>query len=270
MLQIKQFINRNVIKRNSKMENTPFITIHTVTYNEEVLMEFFVKHYQKKFPNCIIKVWDNYSTDNTVEIAKSLGCEIFYYDSGGYFDERFKNTVQNTCWKDASTNWVIVCDCDELLDIDQNELELIDKAGANIVKFEGFTLVNRNPEIDLPGMKMGFRDTAYDKPYLFKKSEISEMNFCLGCHVGNPTLKGHIKQLLRTGNTYKAFHYKYLSLEYSINRRKLWAARLSDWAKKAGASFEVLATKESLIKSNQLHLDIEHLYTEQHLIQVMD
>jgi len=250
------------------MENKPFVTVHTVTYNEEVLIKFFIDHYRKKFPGCIIKIWDNYSTDSTVEIAKSLGCEIFYYDSEGFFDERFKNKVQNECWKDASTEWSVVCDCDELIDIDQEELQRIDYQRHNLVRFQGYTLVNRNDQIDLHGMNMGFKDDAYGKPYLFKNSEIKDMNYCLGCHFAKPVLREN-QSLSSTEKVYNAYHYKYLSYEYSINRRKLWASRLSEWARKAGASFEVIATREHLEKNNLLHLDLEHIFNDQELIQVI-
>jgi hypothetical protein len=253
------------------MENKPYVTVHTVTYNEEVIIKFFIDHYRNKFPNCVIKIWDNHSTDNTVKIATELGCEIYHYDSGGFFDERFKNEVQNNCWKDAETVWVVVCDCDEFIDIDQEELIKINQHenDYSLVKFDGYTLVHRGDSIDLHGMKMGFYDSGYGKAYLFKKSIIKEMNYCLGCHYAKP-ISSSGKNIRYTKQTYKAYHSKYLSLEYSINRRKLWASRLSDWAKQVGASFEVIASKEHLYKNNLQHLDIEYLYTEQELIQVIE
>ena len=52
--------------------STPFITIHTVAYNEEKIVKYFIEHYRNRFPNCIIKIWDNFSKDNTVDIAKSM------------------------------------------------------------------------------------------------------------------------------------------------------------------------------------------------------
>jgi glycosyltransferase involved in cell wall biosynthesis len=48
------------------------VTIYTITYNEELMIEFFINHYRKKFPGCEIVVFDNYSTDKTVEIAKKI------------------------------------------------------------------------------------------------------------------------------------------------------------------------------------------------------
>ena len=163
------------------MKSNPYIAVHTLTYNEETIIKFFIEHYRKQFPNCIIKIWDNHSTDNTVKIAQEMGCEIFYYDSDGFFNEKIKNELQNKCWKNATTEWVVVCDCDELIQISQDELIEINNQNKNtsILKFKGYTLVHRGESIDLAGMKMGFYDKAYDKTYLFKKTNISEINYSL-------------------------------------------------------------------------------------------
>ncbi len=64
------------------------VTVHIITYNEEVMIGFCIEHYRKKFPNCIIKIYDNYSTDNTVAIAEGYGCEISNYNSYDKFDEQ--------------------------------------------------------------------------------------------------------------------------------------------------------------------------------------
>ena len=251
------------------MENKPFVTVHTLTFNEEAMICFFVEHYRKIFPNCTIKIWDNFSTDKTVEIAKSLGCEVYSYNSGGFFDERFKNITQNDCWKYAETDWVVVCDCDELINITQKELQQIDPEIYQLVKFQGYTLVNRSNEIDLHGMKLGFKDDAYSKSYLFNKKYIKNIRYGLGCHLANPEPIISNRDMCYTKKIYDAYHYKYLSIDYSINRRKLWASRLSDWAKNFGASFEVHATRESLEKRNLLHLDLDHIFNDLELIQVI-
>ena len=95
------------------------VTVHIITYNEEVMIGFCIEHYRKKFPNCIIKIYDNYSTDNTVAIAEGYGCEISNYNSYDKFDEQTLIKLKDTCWKNSETDWVVVCDCDELIDITQ-------------------------------------------------------------------------------------------------------------------------------------------------------
>ena len=52
------------------------ITIYTLAYNEALIIQFIIDFYRKRFPDCHIVVYDNKSTDNTVEIAKNNNCEI--------------------------------------------------------------------------------------------------------------------------------------------------------------------------------------------------
>ncbi len=45
------------------------ISIFTITYNEEVILPYFIKWYRERFPNCKIVVYDNESTDGTKNIC---------------------------------------------------------------------------------------------------------------------------------------------------------------------------------------------------------
>ena len=50
------------------------IACYTITYNEELMLPHFIKHY-KQFCDKIV-VYDNMSTDRTKEIALDNGCEV--------------------------------------------------------------------------------------------------------------------------------------------------------------------------------------------------
>ena len=52
------------------------ITVYTMAYNEEVFLQYMIDHYRSKFPNCHIVVYDNQSTDRTIEIALRNNCEV--------------------------------------------------------------------------------------------------------------------------------------------------------------------------------------------------
>lgn len=215
--------------------NTPFVTVYVIAYNEEHIIEFFINHYRKMFPNCIIKVFDNYSTDKTVEIVKSFNCEIVYFQSvegKEAFDDREHTKIKNNEWKSATTNWVICCDCDELLQITQDELIEEERVGVNIITSEGWHMINNiNNIIDLPSMEYGWQDNFYSKNILFNKKYITETNFSHGCHTGNPMPNPKYSK-----NKYALTHYKHISKEFSLNKRLIQDSRVSDWSRKRWTS----------------------------------
>src|SRR3990167_11265325 len=99
------------------------ITVYTITYNESLLIQFMIDHYRSRFPDCRIVVYDNISTDDTVKIALANGCEVIPYDTNGQIQDSHYIQIKNNCWKDAKTDWVLICDMDELLDINTAQLK---------------------------------------------------------------------------------------------------------------------------------------------------
>jgi hypothetical protein len=217
------------------------VTVHTITYNEEIMVEFFVNHYRKNFPNCIIKIYDNYSTDNTVEIAKKLGCDIIYYNSNDKLSDSKYLEIKNNCWKTSDTDWVIVCDCDELIDIDEEELITNQQNGITLFKFMGYDIVNYDKNINLDRMEYGNRNKTYDKTLLFKKTVIQEINYDPGCHTCSP-IGINVYSELR----YKLLHYKYIDIDYTISRYKLFFNRLSDENHKFQWSYHYNTTEKEI------------------------
>ena len=108
------------------------ITIYTIAYNEEIMLPHFIKWYRERFPNCRIVIHDNESTDDTVKIALENNCEVISFDTKNKFEDAIHMNIKNQCWKEAKTNWVIVCDTDELLDIKQEILLLEEKQDTTI------------------------------------------------------------------------------------------------------------------------------------------
>ncbi len=86
------------------MENKAKISVAIITKNEE-----------KRLPDCLksvdfadeIVVVDSGSSDNTLEIAKEFGCQVFSEEWKGF--GRQKNSAIQKCLND----WVIVLDADE-------------------------------------------------------------------------------------------------------------------------------------------------------------
>ena len=93
------------------------ITIYTMAFNEELLLPYMIKHYRSRFPNCNIVVYNNNSTDNTKQIAESNNCEVIFYNTNNQVNDDMLRNLKNNCWKTALTDWVVVCDVDEMLNI---------------------------------------------------------------------------------------------------------------------------------------------------------
>lgn len=195
------------------------MTIFTLTYNEELMLPYFIKHYRERFPNCKIVVYDNESTDSTVEIALLNGCHVKPYSTNNQLSDLTYLAIKNSCWKDE-TGWVIVADCDEFLDIDA--ISLLDHDAHSIISVEAYNMVNHNNDFDIDNIKHGVRSTSYDKAYCFNASKIKEINYNAGCHTCNPV--GDVKY---SDSVCYAYHYKYVNLEYMIKRHAMFAKRLS-------------------------------------------
>jgi glycosyltransferase involved in cell wall biosynthesis len=219
------------------------ITIYTLTYNEEVMIEFFIQHYRRNFPGCIINIYDNESTDRTVEIAKSYGCNIITYKTNNTLSDSEYLKIKNNCWVESTTDWVLVCDCDELLEINEHNLLTEINNNTTIIKPEGYSLMNNNDEINLKIMEFGFRDFGFDKCVLFNSEKINEINYSPGCHSCSPV--GDVKY---NTDKYRLLHYKYLSPQYSVDRHKMFGERLSDDNKKRGWGIHYTFSSDSIIE----------------------
>lgn len=218
------------------------ITVYTIAFNEEFMIKFMIDHYRKRFPNCNIVVYDNHSTDNTVDIAKANKCEVIPFDTENQINDRIYIEIKNNCWKKSKTDWVLVCDVDELLDISQTELDRERRLwGSTIIKTTGFDMVNLEKGISLPQIKHGVRNIAYDKSCLFNTRFIKEINYKAGCHICNP--EGIIKYSTKH---YQLFHYRYLNADLLVKRYKTFFARLSDENKENDWGIQYLQTEEEI------------------------
>ena len=91
------------------------IAVYTITYNEEDILPFFIEYYSK-FADDII-IYDNNSTDNTVQIAKQYSkvSKIINVDTNDRLDDNMYIEIRNSCWKDSDYDYVILVDADEFI-----------------------------------------------------------------------------------------------------------------------------------------------------------
>ena len=206
------------------------MTIFTIAYNEEILIQHFINHYRSKFPGCRIIVFDNYSTDKTREIVRDNEGEVWMYDSHNQIRDDLYLKIKNNCWKWCDDDWVCICDVDELCDINETQLNSEAKAGATVIKFTGWHMVNTSTDPNNINLHLdsGIRDTMYDKCLMFSPKHIKEINYSVGAHgckiIGKRKYGGH----------YNCRHLKFIGKNHLIKRYTEFASRLSDENKKLG------------------------------------
>lgn len=199
------------------------VRIHAICYNEERILPFFINHYKNHFPLCVVVIYDNYSTDNSVKIAKDLGCEVQSVDTKGEINDSIWQKMKNTCWQGQKEKWAIVVDCDELIEADFQSL--LSNQPFNIHKFQGIQMVGEGQPYDK--INFGVPDSVYSKSVLFNTLQIAEMNYSVGAHTANPTPKKGYKIVYCKDSALRLFHYKWVDFDIVISKHRHYAKRLS-------------------------------------------
>ena len=194
------------------------INIFLLCYNESVLLPHTIKHYKKYLPSCKITIYDNESDDNSVEIAKSLGCSVVSWNSNNINDELKKKHLKNNSWKDIKSGWIIMADMDEYLCVTESELFEEMNKGTTILNICGKEMIGESTtfnlsDIDLQNIKK-YTDNPYEsKKLCFLREKIIDMNYTVGAH--NCTPVGEIKY---SDKIYFNKHMNYLGLDFLINK----------------------------------------------------
>ena len=193
------------------------VTIHQICYNEVQILEFCYNFYRSRFPKAKFVLEDNESTDGSVELAKSLGYDVNSFSTNNQMDDTILSNVRNNCWRNDKTDWVIVCDMDELIDINEDVLMQEQSNCNTIIETWGFQMINLEYGFDLKNIQYGFRDgDFYDKNLVFNKRFIEHMNWSVGSHKCSPT--GVLVK--KTENRYPLLHYKFINEDYVVERYK--------------------------------------------------
>ncbi len=203
------------------------ITIYVLAYNEIHRMKFMIDHYRARFPQCNIVVYDNASNDGSPQVARDNGCEVRDYShlSGGTLNDGLHARMKSSVWKDAPTDWVIIADLDEMLDITAAELAEEEAKGTTIITTEAYTMINMGNDYDLDKMSKeskGIRDGGYDKKICFNKKFIKDINFGVGSHSANPV--GEVKF---SEKAYIIHHWRDLNEDHLVQKSGATAQRLS-------------------------------------------
>jgi glycosyltransferase involved in cell wall biosynthesis len=187
------------------------VTIFAVTYNEEYMLEMFIKHYKSQFADKEVNFvfYDNFSTDTSRAIMMRHRATIKDHDTNNQINDELLLSRKSNCWKGCDSEWVIVCDVDEFLEID------FDYSPYSTIKTKGYNMLRNT--------RYGVFSSLYSKSIMFRPNEIKEINYAVGCHSCEP--EGNI---IWPDRFALLLHRPYQSPEYVLNRRKLFALRLSE------------------------------------------
>lgn len=217
------------------------IEVFAISYNEEVLMPYFMRNYAHFTDK--ITIFDNESTDRTRDIAREWGAEVITWSSNNEIRDDLYLKIKNNCWKHSIADWVIVCDIDEF--VRPFNFDLFASPEITIIQPEWYEMVNnrvplwseepnRLDRIISFGIKMG---TPCSKAIMFRPQQLIEINYAPGCHFCNSIPQGII---VTHTSEMAILHYKNLSPEYVADRHEMFGKRLSEVNKqnKWGVQYE--------------------------------
>lgn len=220
------------------------VSIYTIAYNEELVLPQFIRWYRSRLPDCRIVVYDNESTDGTRQAALDNDCDVFTYSTGNSLSDGVFLRIKNSCWKDADTDWVMVVDCDEFVDVDGDDIGGFEDDKKTIVSGVGYNMCNVEGVSELAEMRFGIRGLLYDKPILFNKGFIREMNYNPGCHGCNP--EGVVNYGVGLVDLY---HMLYVDEDLLVAKYLRNAGRLCEENIKRGWSIHYLKSEKE-VRSN--------------------
>lgn len=213
----------------------PLLHIYTTTWNNPEVIMNFIDWYRERIPDCLITVYDNMSSDLTPEICWGMNCEVRSFNTNGFMDEKTLINIRELCWLDPSHNseWVIVCDDDELINVSE---ELLRNTDWNINHCVGYEIFGEDGDT-LKNFTQGLPSTGYSKKALWKRDEILAMNFGAGSHTANPVAKEGF-EIKYNPNPVEMFHTKWAyGWEKGVERQKLVGTRVSPHSKSKGWNF---------------------------------
>lgn len=169
-------------------------------------------------------MYDNHSTDNSVDLAKQLGFDVVPFGTPGVLSDADYLQVKNNCWKGCKSDWVIIGDADEFVhNIYSPKLFPLPKEILTPRAYDMYSF--SLPTHSLFEKNWGIRNEKYDKPMLFCPHTVQEINYVPGCHRANPV--GDDVRIAGVQGLYM-LHYRFIGgPRRTLERYNVYKTRLS-------------------------------------------
>lgn len=191
-------------------------------WNEARMLPFFMRHYSPFVDKFIIN--DDGSTDGSVEYLKAQDkVELIQRDRGGTSYIEQSRIFFNEAWKEsrAKADWIITCNIDEHIfhkDIAEylhhcllNGITILPALGYEMVSLE-FPLTQGRL---CDQVRLGARsEMMHNKIMAFNPQAIEDVNFSIGRHGAHPSGTVVYPSTVKL----KLLHYKFLGLDYTVQR----------------------------------------------------
>jgi glycosyltransferase involved in cell wall biosynthesis len=190
-----------------------------ISWNEADTIEFTIKHYLKLGK---VNLYDNYSTDGTPDIADKLGAFVESYGTNELNENEYLK-IKNHAWKGSKADYVIVCDVDEILQVDLKTLEQEKSKGVTIFETFGWDIYsNKFPKKEWSEINEGFHNTDFSKKVIFSP-KLKGINYEHGCHRCTPNGDLRFSEVILP-----LFHYRNVGgPDRVVERHKQYRKRLS-------------------------------------------
>lgn len=207
------------------------IAVLAICFNESFMLPYFIRHY-KRFSKKII-VYDNCSTDQSVQIMKENGVHVESFGSNQQTRDDIMLNIKNHAWKilKGKADWAIVVDIDEFVH-HPNLLELLKNAkdnGVTVMQPAGYNMFCDKMPVGAGQLyqevRLGVADAKYNKICVLNLNLLENINYGPGCHQANPMTRQRLK--IYTEANLRLLHFNYLTLEYHLQRYKERGQRLS-------------------------------------------
>ena len=204
----------------------------TFTYNESTMIPYVMKYLERMGFDKLI-VYDNQSSDNTVELLKKYPfVEIRTLNTGGSKSNQMIIDVKNRVWKEFKNEkdaWMFVSDFDEVIYYPGRLKEYLEekaKDGYNYLNQEMFeTICEHFPD------KNKFVHESCDggvfwglngcKMTLFKLDTFKSITYTPGAHIANVVLNDGKELKSLNEGVIKSFHLKWIDREFCLFKKNL-------------------------------------------------